>query len=327
MTDRRTPASDQFLVAWFEDGPTTMPDRVIDVVADRIGRQRQRRPWRLPWRLPMTTQLKLAASLAAIVVVAVGGYALLPKSNVGPAPTSSPVATPVPTSTAAATLAAACDSATACADGILAGGVHHTNPRINRETGAGGFDPGFAFTVPGGPAGGPPATSWRNLRQWIDMYELHAPSSAAASDFRFTVHSLAAIPVQNDSCTPEMKAGAGKAAAAWIDFLTKNPGLVTSTPVPITLPGATGFTISFTRSPDQTRRCAGSAGPATVVMTDDNAAGGKVYWVEEQRETWTILDVSGKTVIVAIESDPTGPSEDVVLSVANPIIQSFDFTK
>jgi hypothetical protein len=330
MTDRRPPTSDQFLVAWFEDGPTRMPDRVFDVVADRIGRQRQRRSWRLLWRLQMHTQLKLVAALAAIVVVAVAGYTLLPKAAVGPGagPKATPQPTVAPTAVASPTTAAAtCDTAFSCADGVLAGGAHHTNPSIDFQTGAGGFDPGFAFVVPGGSVGGPPAASWRNVRQWIDMYELHAPSSAAASDFTFIVHSLVAIPVQNDSCTAEMQAGAGKAPADWIDFLTGNPGLVTSTPVATTLPGASGFTISFTRAPDATRLCPGSAGPAVVVMTDDNAAGGKVWWVDDQRETWTILDVAGKTVIIGIESDPNGPPEDVVLSVADPIIQSFDFTR
>ena len=37
---------DRLLETWFDDGPTAMPDRVVTVVADRIGRQRQRRTWR-----------------------------------------------------------------------------------------------------------------------------------------------------------------------------------------------------------------------------------------------------------------------------------------
>ena len=41
---------ERVLATWFDDGPSTMPDRVVDVVADRIGRQSQRRAWRLDWR-------------------------------------------------------------------------------------------------------------------------------------------------------------------------------------------------------------------------------------------------------------------------------------
>ena len=41
---------DGLLRIWFADGPATMPDRVVDVVADRIARQRQRRGWRFRGR-------------------------------------------------------------------------------------------------------------------------------------------------------------------------------------------------------------------------------------------------------------------------------------
>ncbi len=41
---------DGVLQHWFDDGPSTMPDRVVDVVADRISRERQRPARRLPWR-------------------------------------------------------------------------------------------------------------------------------------------------------------------------------------------------------------------------------------------------------------------------------------
>jgi len=311
MTDRRTPASDQFLVAWFEDGPTTMPDRVIDVVADRIGRQRQRRPWRLPWRLPMTTQLKLVAGLAAVLVLAVVGYNLLPKLGVGgPGPT--PTVAPTPTAPAAATPVPTCDTAQSCAMGTLKGAIRTTL-----------FDPAFAFSVPTGPADGPPAAYWQNPFQWIDLYEIDPPTGALS----FAVHSIVAIPEQNADCTHVMKAGAGKGVADWIDFLTTHPGLDTSTPVAVTLPGATGFSIDFVRSPSWTATCPNSVGPAVVTLTDDNGAQGKVYWTDDQRVTWTILDVAGKTVIITLDSASSDTAHQAALAIVNPIIQSFDFTR
>jgi hypothetical protein len=90
---------------WLIEGPREMPDRVIDVVAQRIRRQPQRPAWRLDRRLPMNTSLKAAAALAAVILVAVIGYNLLlagrPVSAArhrlqshadGPLPTGSPVA-------------------------------------------------------------------------------------------------------------------------------------------------------------------------------------------------------------------------------------------
>ena len=52
--------TERLLDLWFAEGPTQAPDRVIDVVADRIGRHPQRPGWRLqPWRdFHMNTNLQ-----------------------------------------------------------------------------------------------------------------------------------------------------------------------------------------------------------------------------------------------------------------------------
>jgi hypothetical protein len=100
----RSPDLDPVVLAWFEDGPSTMPDRVLDVIADRISRQRQRRAWRLLGRSNVNSQFKLIAAAAATVVLAVAGWNLLPKTSSigGPAtapPTPSPTARPLPDGT------------------------------------------------------------------------------------------------------------------------------------------------------------------------------------------------------------------------------------
>jgi hypothetical protein len=88
---------ERLLDAWFADGPNEVPDRVIGVVADRIGRQRQRRAWRLQRRPFMNTQIKLIAAATVAVVLAVAGWSLLPRmgSFGGPA-TAAPTAPPLP---------------------------------------------------------------------------------------------------------------------------------------------------------------------------------------------------------------------------------------
>jgi Tol biopolymer transport system component len=65
---------------WFDDGPSTMPDRVVDVVADRIARQPQRlnRRRRAQARPRFRVGLSLAAVvslliLAAVAVAVIGG--------------------------------------------------------------------------------------------------------------------------------------------------------------------------------------------------------------------------------------------------------------
>jgi hypothetical protein len=92
---------ERVLATWFDDGPTAMPDRVAVVVADRIAHEQQRPAWRLPlWRQPsMNATFKIAAGIAAVLVIAVLGSQLVPTSPSGaggsnatpsPSPTDSP---------------------------------------------------------------------------------------------------------------------------------------------------------------------------------------------------------------------------------------------
>lgn len=85
---------DRVLGHWFEDGPTAMPDRVVDVVARRIKLRPQRRSWRLLRRSPMRPAITYGLAAAAVLVVAVVGYNLLPRGlSVGPPATATPAPT------------------------------------------------------------------------------------------------------------------------------------------------------------------------------------------------------------------------------------------
>jgi hypothetical protein len=90
---------DRVLRHWFEDGPTTMPDRVVDVVAHRISVRPQRRSWRLLGRFSMSPLFKYGAAAAAVLIVAVVGYNLLPKQTGVGTPTTQPTAAPSPAAT------------------------------------------------------------------------------------------------------------------------------------------------------------------------------------------------------------------------------------
>ena len=70
---------DRVLDHWFSDGPSRMPDRVVDIVADRIAHQRQRPSWRrLTWRANhMNGSLRIAAAVAAVLVIGLVGFRLL----------------------------------------------------------------------------------------------------------------------------------------------------------------------------------------------------------------------------------------------------------
>src|SRR5687767_6610087 len=87
---------DRVLEIWMADGPTAIPDRVVDVVAARIGVQHQRRAWPFQRRTNVTTQIKLLAGLAAALVIAVVGYGLLPATTGPGTPSVAPTASAQP---------------------------------------------------------------------------------------------------------------------------------------------------------------------------------------------------------------------------------------
>ena len=79
---------------WFAEHPVDVADRVLDDVAGRISRERQRPAWRAPWRdAAMNPLVKVGAAIAAVVLIAVIGYNLLPTSQApvgGPGPSAAP---------------------------------------------------------------------------------------------------------------------------------------------------------------------------------------------------------------------------------------------
>jgi len=79
---------------WFAEHPVDVADRVLDDVAGRISRERQRPAWRVPWRdAAMNPLVKAGAAVAAVVLIAVIGYNLLPASESpvgGPGPSATP---------------------------------------------------------------------------------------------------------------------------------------------------------------------------------------------------------------------------------------------
>ena len=90
--------------SWLEEGATALPDRVLDAVLDQVPATSQRRAWWPARRLnEMNNALKVAIVAAAVVVIAVVGFNLVPRQagigGPGPSPTASPTATQTPTQT------------------------------------------------------------------------------------------------------------------------------------------------------------------------------------------------------------------------------------
>ena len=290
------------LQAWMADGPSAIPDRVLNVVAAQIGVQPQRRAW--PFRGRTTvTQLKLAAALAAVVVIAVVGYNLLPRqpTSGGPAPTATPTATP--SSTPTRSTDPACSNGTTGCRGQLQAGTYATR----------NFQPGFTYTVPSG---------WANWLDFDRTYTLNPP----ADKYSFGVFSHVAIPEQDATCKPTRKAGVGNTVTDWVNFLTKHPGLDAEAPVAVSVGGYHGFSVKFARAATWTKTCPNSIGPAIFVVTNDAEVPDRLLFVDDQQVTFWIVDVAGETVIIHVDSAPSAAVHLLDLGAAAPVIDSIVFT-
>lgn len=86
--------------SWLEEGVTALPDRVLDAVLDQVPATPQRRfIWPARRAYPMTNRVGVLLAVAAVLVVAVVGWQVLPSLSVSPGattPRSTPSQAPSP---------------------------------------------------------------------------------------------------------------------------------------------------------------------------------------------------------------------------------------
>lgn len=297
----RTPDVQLVLREWFADDGSVAPDRILDVVADRIASQPQRRASRLHWR-PSVNRYLNVAGLAAVIAVLVFAYNLLPRqpSSGGPSPAPSATA-PSPTApadTPSAPLTRFCEPLFRC-DPLPAGTYQSAE-----------FRPTLTFTVP---------------RGWIAVDRAGAFTLSGSSprfaglDVEVAVLSQLAIPVEDD-CSGDRNPGAGNTVQDWVAFLSEHPGLETTEPMPFALGGFGGMQLDVKVAASWTLRCPESEGPAVVLIADTDP-------IDTARVRFRILDVAGETVIVYVdESDSSIGSLDTRDAALKPLIETFQFT-
>lgn len=299
--------TDRVLRHWLSDGPTSMPDRVIDLVAERISRQPQRRTWRLDRRLRMTSPMKFSAAVAAAVLVAVVGWNVLPKSDGSGAPASP---SPTPTAPATAVKIACEDDLLGCA-GPLAAGAHgssHFGPRL------------IQYVTPSG---------WANSIDTTTIYKLDAPDGSTSILLWADVSIEDQTPT---SCEPvAMAGGRPPSAAQWVSYLTSKRGLITTTPVVADFPGDVdqhGQSVDISMDPGWTQTCPGGTGPE-VLFIAHTAPPPAVYGVgPTDKLHLVVLDTTSygpATVMIEVYGPSNEAGFSAAVDLASSVMDSFVF--
>ncbi|MFL5682998.1 MAG: hypothetical protein ACJ77O_07645 [Chloroflexota bacterium] len=299
---------ERLLDQWFADGSSVAPDRVIDIVADRIERQPQRPSWRLDWRhLTMNTTYKIAAAIAAIAILGLIGWNLLPGGSTGvggPAPTAVPAATPTASPSAAPSPSASPlavfptwfrPDGNSTGAGILAAGGHATKA----------FTPAFTFNVPEG---------WVDSDDETDFYGLFPDTPANQAEFaRSGELSNSIFMGPHDSpyfvCkTVENNRGT---AAEMTAAAAANKALSVSGVLDVAIGGLTGKRFDVRADPNWTGTCPGD--PPGLDLKDGRS---RVF----------LLDTAGGRVIAIFVGSLHAADHEAFVAPATRIVESFDFT-
>jgi len=312
----RTPDVELVLRDYFADDGLTAPDYVLDVVEERISPRRQWRPWPFRGRITMTSQFKLIATLAAVIVIAVVGYSLLPRQpsvgGPGRTPTASPSQTAVPTSSPAATgIQDVADSGRA-----LQPGQWRFHPVVDSPS---------LSVVADVPAG------WLSLDGQLGVENAIATNSAPsgiAIVFAMPAHGAFSDPCHWDlagtgAWEQDGDVSVGTDVAGLVGALRANTSYTSATPSPLAFGPYSGQQLEL-RFPADVDPVSCDNAPGEVegryrVMPDGIYAQGKAnIW------RMSIVDVAGTRIVAIIEYFPgTAPDK---LAEAQAIVDSFEFT-
>ena len=279
--------------SWLVEGPKRMPDRVVDVVADRISHQSQRPAWRFPGReLHMPTYPRIAAAVAAIAILAIGGIYLFGQpggSGIGgPAATQSPSPSAVSTPTA---------SPTQISSFLF-------TPKVTVQAPAGWSVDGdgprsVGLKPPAGP-GGPGAGS-------------------------ILVMSGPFVGAKDADCQNRPAVGVGATTAELVAAFSTDPAVTTKSAGTVGVGSQTGQVLDIQLSPTWTGTCGWGGGKPAALLLMATADGPGFGIGETEAARVVLVDVGGKAVAIIV-SATNGPAQAAALAQAMPIVDAIQFT-
>jgi hypothetical protein len=249
MTQQRD--IERLLDLWFSDGPTESPDRVIDIVADRIERQPQRPAWRFHLReIHVNNILRAGIAVAAVVVVAFIAINLLPGSSSrtggAAASPSSTVTAPPSAAPSPSASAAACADAQSCPP-FPAGRVTSTV-----------FVPKLSYTAPAG------------YTQFSDVEQAYGVATAPGTPGGFFIFRDPAPSTDTNGCEGDPKPIGPLTIDSISSAFAADKRFQVTTPAPVTIGPYSGKTFDLQLASTWTGTCPWSNGkPGAMVLTVD----------------------------------------------------------
>jgi hypothetical protein len=268
--------------SWLEEGRTTLPDRVLDTVLDRLPATPQRRaPWPVRRLLDMHIPTRLGVAAAAVLALAVIGVIAIPRGSgvAGPQPSPTPIPTPTPSPIA---FPVDPQQLTVTVPGTyLAGNPLQIPTTLNVPA-------GWVIKV-----GGPYAA-------YLDR----APIGSGGASISLTLSQK----IYADPCHDRgfLIPQPGTTVDALAAALSSLPGFTATTPTSVTIDGYSGKQLMLT-APATFAGCALTADGYRLWQLP---LGGIYAFIPSQSTILRILDVNGKLLIVSSDTDPTTTSTE-----------------
>ena len=153
-------------------------------------------------------------------------------------------------------------------------------------------------------------------------------ASATHGIYLFTTPAAQANPAD---CTTQLAPGVGQTPAALAAWVASRPGIVATTPAPITVGAYAGLMLDISLSKSAITVCPGDSGPSMSLIM--NATGLTYEWswgiggstAATERERLIFLDVGGRTLAIIIDDNSTPSRFSELVKQAMPVIATFQF--
>ena len=203
--------------------------------------------------------------------------------------------------------------------GLLDGGTYKSQfitPRLDSDATWRPMVGALTYTVPDG---------WANSSDWPDSFELVPAAElppVEETDRRrnIGVFRQPSAMSQDRPCSDEVEPGVGRTVDDLVAWLPSVPGLITTTPEPITIGGHAGQMIDIGLDPAGTATvCEGSIEPIVAFLNPGIAVG------ESQRTRLILLDLGDGAVVAIGVWTRDQATFDAFIPQAMQVIESFRF--
>jgi hypothetical protein len=179
------------------------------------------------------------------------------------------------------------------------------------------YDPAFEFEIAS------PGWSWA----YTGNFQILATHESAEGRDRDGINFFIDPSISSQDCEDGAEPGIGRSVDELVAWVQAAPGLTVSDPTPVTVGGLDGIRLDLALDPAWKQTCFFSKDEPTVPLIYSPADVVGYNWAigPGMSMRWFVLDSDDGVLIVDIEDNPKGLSNDQLLETGGQIVDSLEF--